>query len=185
MSKKKIGLFLVLIVAFGLILTFTAITLKTKNTLSYVDDYGGWIAIKAPYNTKSLHYYNAPTNWRETEQLLGQASLKFSSSNQFSCEWQPVHNINNVVWILTECAEKIANVEEIRSSYIMLRTGSAGEMDAYFIPIGNDYDELVRPFVTLQKETELLEKLDKNLQLRLASDYEISPLVTERKGLLD
>lgn len=185
MLKKKLGLLFFSIVVLGLILTFTAIVLKTRKTLDSVDKYGGWITIKDPYNTNSFQYYNDPTNWKETEQLLGQVSLKFSSPNQFSCEWQPVHSINNVVWILTTCVEKIANQEEIRSSYIMLRTGSSGKIDTYFIPIGNDYDDLVRPFVTLRKETELLEELQINLKRRLASDSEISPLASERKGLLE
>ena len=67
----------------------------------------------------------------------------------------------------------------------MLRTGSSGKIDTYFIPIGNDYDDLVRPFVTLRKETELLEELQINLKRRLASDSEISPLASEMKGLLE
>ena len=52
------------------------------------------------------------------------------------------------------------------------------------MPIGNDYVELIEPFVKGPEDMEISETRTENLELRLASSNEIPPLVYEGTGLL-
>lgn len=110
--------------------------------------------------------------------------LKFSSQSEFTCEWKPIHKIKNIIWLVTNCAEKLGDHNEYRTAYILFRVGSTGLIESFYVPIGNDYVELIEPFVKGPEDMEISETRTENLELRLASSNEIPPLVYEGTGLL-
>ncbi len=184
MSKKRIGILIVIVFILLVIATIMLRDLQEQRILNLVDIYGGWISLKEPIKSNTFDYYNDPKNWRETEQLIGQASLKFSSQNQFTCEWKPVHSMRSLIWIVTSCVEKLEGYEEYRSLYLLFRIGSTGVIESFYVPIGNDYIKLVEPFVKDKEDNELSETRFAHLKLRLSSSREIPPLAYERSDLL-
>ena len=184
MSKKRIGILIVIVFILLVIATIMLRDLQEQRILNLVDIYGGWISLKEPIKSNTFDYYNDPKNWRETEQLIGQASLKFLSQNEFTCEWKPVHSMRSLIWIVTSCAEKLEGYEEYRSLYLLFRIGSTGVIESFYVPIGNDYIELVLPFVEDIDDNGLSETWIAHLKLRLSSSREIPPLAYERSDLL-
>lgn len=180
----RIFVLIVLLAVIAGVVTFLLKDAEQQKVLTAVDKYGGWISLKSPYNTKSVEFYNDPVNWKETEQLVGQTSLKFSSQNKFVCEWKPVQSRNKFILVVTNCAELIGDQNEIRSLYILYKIGTDGNIESFFVPVGNDYVELVEPFVKGPEDSELSQARTENLELRLASANEIPPLVFDGQGLL-
>lgn len=124
MSAKRVSLLIVIAITLVILATFLVGDARERKVMALVEKYGGWISLKQPYGNYSFDYYNDPENWKETEQLIGLASLKFSSQSEFTCEWKPIHKIKNVFWLVTTCAEKLGDYNEYRSVYILFRVGS-------------------------------------------------------------
>ncbi len=57
-------------------------------------------------------------------------------------------------------------------------------IESFYVPVGNDYVELVEPFVKGPEDNELSETRTGHIKLRLTSPDEIPPLVYESSGLL-
>jgi len=184
MSKKKIVLLLTSVIVLVPITIFIVRDLQTRRIITSVEESGGWLSMKEPYKSNSFDYYNDPDNWKETEQLIGQTSLKFFSQNEFTCEWKPVHSMNGLIWIITNCAEKLEDHENYRACYIIFRIGPSGNIESYYIPVGTEHAELV-PFTKGPEDREMLsDKRIDHLKMRLFSDTILPPLAYDRKGLL-
>lgn len=184
MSNKRILPLIIIVIALVLMTIFLVRDTQERKILSLVEEYGGWISMREPYKSNSFDYYNTPENWKETEQLIGQASLKFSSQNQFICEWEPVHSIKGIVWIVTNCAEKLGDHVEHRSAYILFRIGPSETIESFYIPFGEDYLHLVEPFLKNPEDAELNATRLDHLDIRLSSKKEVPPLAYDSKGLL-
>jgi hypothetical protein len=72
---------IIIVIAHILMTIFLVRDSKERKVMTLVEKYGGWFSLKAPYSTSTVDFYNDPANWKETEQLIGQASLKFFSQN--------------------------------------------------------------------------------------------------------
>ena len=184
MSAKRVFPWIVIPITLVILATFLLGDAQERKVMALVEKYGGWISLKEPYKANSFDHYNDTENWKETEQLIGQASLKFSSQSEFTCEWKPIHKIKNIIWLVTNCAEKLGDHNEYRTAYILFRVGSTGLIESFYVPVGNDYVELVEPFVKGPEDNELSETRTGHIKLRLTSPDEIPPLVYESSGLL-
>lgn len=184
MSSKRILPLIVIVIALVLMTIFIVRDSQERKILSLIEEYGGWISIREPYKSNRFDYYNTPENFKETEQLIGQTSLKFSSQNEFVCEWEPVYSMKDVILLVTNCAEVLEGPDEFRSVYILYRIGPKDNIESFFIPICNDYTELVEPFIKDSEDKEMSETRIEHLKMRLSSDMDMPPLVFERKGLL-
>ena len=78
---------------------------------------------------------------------------------------------------MTNCAEKLGDNYEYRTDYLLFRAGSIGFIELFYVPVDKDYVELGEPFVKCPEYLEPSEARMENLELRLASSYEIPPLV--------
>ena len=85
---------------------------------------------------------------------------------------------------MTNCAEKLGDNYEYRTDYLLFRAGSIGFIESFYVPVDTDYVELGVPFVKCPEYLEPSEARMENLELRLASSYEIPPLVYDGSGLL-
>lgn len=184
MSSKRILTLIVIVIALVLMTIFIVRDSQERKILSLVEEYGGWVSMREPYKSNRLDYFNTPENWKETEQLIGQTSVKFTSQNKFVCEWEPVQSMNDLILVVTNCAELIGDQNEFRSAYILYKIGPKGNLESFFIPVGNDYSEFVLPFIKDPEDVEMFETRIEHLKMRLSSDNDIPPLVFERKGLL-
>ena len=184
MSAKRVFPWIVIPITLVILATFLLGDAQERKVMALVEKYGGWISLKEPYKANSFDHYNDTENLKETEQLIGQSSHIFSSQSEFSCEWKPIHKIKNIIWLVTNCAEKLGDLNEYRTAYILFRVGSTGLIESFYVPIGNDYVELIEPFVKGPEDMEISETRTENLELRLASSNEIPPLVYEGTGLL-
>ncbi|MEL7626522.1 MAG: hypothetical protein AAGU15_06655 [Anaerolineaceae bacterium] len=184
MSTKRVLPLIIIVIALVLVAIFLVRDSQERKVMALVEQCGGWISLKDPFISNSFDHYNDPENWKETEQLIGQASLKFSSQSEFTCEWEPIHKIKNLIWLVTNCAEKLGDHYEYRTAYLLFRVGSTGLIESFYVPVGNDYVELVEPFVKGPEDNELSETRTGHIKLRLTSPDEIPPLVYESSGLL-
>lgn len=184
MLTKRVLPLIITVIALVIVAIFLVRDSQERKVMALVEQYGGWISLKDPFISNSFDHYNDPENWKETEQLIGQASLKFSRQSEFTCEWEPIHKIKNLIWLVTNCAEKLGDHYEYRTAYLLFRVGSTGLIESFYVPIGNDYVELIEPFVKGPEDMEISETRTENLELRLASSNEIPPLVYEGTGLL-
>jgi hypothetical protein len=184
MSKLRVVTLIFVFLTLAGIVTYINKNLQYKQVINSVEKYGGWIPMKTPYENLSIDYLDDPDNWKETEQLIGQTSLKFTSKNKFVCEWKPVQRLNKLLLLVTNCAELIGDQNEFRSLYILYKIGTSGNVESFFIPVGNDYSELVLPFITDPEDHEMSEVRIEHLKMRLSSENDIPPLVFERNGLL-
>ena len=78
---------------------------------------------------------------------------------------------------MTNCAEKLGDNYEYRTDYLLFRAGPIGFIESFYVPVDKDYVELGEPFVKCPEYLEPSEARMENLELRLASSYEIPPLV--------
>ena len=86
MSAKRVFPWIVIPITLVILATFLLGDAQERKVMALVEKYGGWISLKEPYKANSFDHYNDTENWKETEQLIGQASLKFSSQSEFTCE---------------------------------------------------------------------------------------------------
>ncbi len=183
MSKSRVVTLILVFLTLAGIAIYINKDFQYKKVINSVEKYGGWIPMKSPYDNLSLDYLNDPDNWKETEQVIGQTSLKFSSKNKFVCEWKPVQSMNELILVVTNCAELFGDQNEFRSLYILYKIGTKGNFESFFIPVGNDYSELVLPFIKDPEDDEMSEARIAHLKMRFF-DMDMPPLVFERKGLL-
>ena len=184
MSKARIITLIIVILTLAGIAVYMNKDFQYNKVINSVEKYGGWIPMESPYDNLSFDYLNDPDNWKETEQVIGQTSLKFSSVNKFVCEWKPVRSMKELILIVTNCAELFGDQNEFRSLYILYKIGSQGILESFFIPVGNDYSELVLPFIKDPEDGEVSEARIEHLKIRLSPENAIPPLVFERKSLL-
>lgn len=184
--KKTYVLISIVIVIVIIIAGFYVIrNFRTQRIKAYIDNVG-WIPMREPFISQSYDYYNNPENWKETEQLIGQTSLKFFNKNHFVCEWEPINKIKDLIWILVNCAEVHEDRVEKRAQYIIFKVGDTGNIESFYIPVGSDYSELIIFSGKNPEQKNMLSetRLD-HLNMRLSSNEDIPPLAFERNGLLE
>lgn len=184
MKKPHVLFFIAIVILLMIAGSFLIRNIRIQKVKTFIENIG-WIPMREPFSSQSFDYYNKVENWKETEQLIGQTSLKFFSTNQFVCEWEPVNKIKDLVWILANCAELVGEGVEKRAMYIVLKLGKTGNIEAFFIPVGNDHSYTIVFSGNDPEKTNMLSetRLD-HLNMRLSSNEDIPPLAAGRKSLL-
>lgn len=142
-----------------------------------------WETIPSEFSNLDVEYLSSSKNWQETEALIGALITKQMSEYPIICEWEPIYSQGHTFWLYVAFQPALEYPDEIltpRGHGFLLLHHDGGQLDGYFIPIGEDYMKIVYPFGDLRgiSSSDLPGQLLQNLYERI-EDPRIEPLIVK------
>ena len=142
-----------------------------------------WEAVPSEFSNLDVEYYASPDNWRETETLISALITKQLSEVPIVSDWEPVYAQGQTLWLYVAFRPVSEGPDEnlIPSGHgFLMLHHDGGQLDGYFIPIGEDHLTIVYPFGDLWgiSYSDLPEKLWEHVEER-AKDPSIEPLIVQ------
>ena len=179
-STKSRWIFFAVGLVLGLIL---GVFLDPIRLMPGPDPEVSWEAIPSEFSNLDVEYLSSSKNWQETEALIGALITKQLSEYPIVCEWEPVYSQGHTFWLYVVFQAVSEYPDEILTprgyGFLMLHH-DGGQLDGYFVPIGEDYRTMVNPFGDLWgiNTSDLPGQLYQNLCKRI-EDPSIEPLIVK------
>ncbi len=185
-SRKRwlffaVGLVLGLIL--GIVLDPIRLSAQKTSDSPGPDPEVSWEAIPSEFTNLDVEYLSSPKNWRETEILINALVTKQLSEVPIVSEWEPVYSQGHTLWLYVAfrpvSEDPDENLIPSGHGFLMLHH-DGGQLDGYFIPIGEDHMMMVYPFGDLWGITysDLPEQLWEHLEERVQNPG-LEPLIVQ------
>ena len=142
-----------------------------------------WGAIPSEFSNLDVEYLSSPENWRETETLISALITKQLSEVPIVSDWEPIYAQGHTFWLYVAFRPVSEDPDEnlFPSGYgFLMLHHDGGQLDGYFVPIGEDHMTIVYPFGDLWgiSYSDLPEQLWEHVGER-AQDPGIEPLIVQ------
>lgn len=174
---------LVLGLLLGIVLDLIRLSAQKPTDSPSPDPEVSWLGIPSEFTNLDVEFLLSPKNWQETENLIGALINKQLSEVPIVSDWEPIYSQGQTFWLYVAfrpvSEDPDENLIPSGHGFLMLHH-DGGQLDGYFIPIGEDYLTIVHPFADLWRITysDLPEQLWEHLAERV-KDPSVEPLIVQ------